>query len=58
MLIGRTRLPTRESWARGTEKILAGGELTVLQHNALAAESKISSLRRKLGQEESNTYTN
>jgi hypothetical protein len=25
-----------ESWARGTEKILASGELTVLQHNALA----------------------
>ena len=25
-----------ESWAHGTEKILAGGELTVLQHNALA----------------------
>jgi hypothetical protein len=27
-----------ESWARGTEKVLAGGELTVLQHNALAAK--------------------
>jgi hypothetical protein len=27
-----------ESWARGTEKILAGGELTVLQHTALATK--------------------
>ena len=27
-----------ESQARSTEKILAGGELTVLQHNALATK--------------------
>ena len=27
-----------ESWARGTEKILASRELTVLQHNALATK--------------------
>ena len=27
-----------ESWARGTEKVLAGGELTVLQRNALATK--------------------
>src|SRR5277367_3948134 len=27
-----------ESWARGTEKVLAGGELAVLQHNALAVK--------------------
>jgi hypothetical protein len=27
-----------ESWARGTEKVLASGELTVLQHNALATK--------------------
>lgn len=33
--------PSRESfdsWARGTEKVLAGGELAVLQHNALATK--------------------
>ena len=27
-----------ESWARGTEKVLASGELTVLQHNALTTK--------------------
>jgi hypothetical protein len=27
-----------ESWARGTEKVLASGELTILQHNALTAK--------------------
>jgi hypothetical protein len=26
------------SWARGIEKVLASGELTVLQHNALATK--------------------
>jgi hypothetical protein len=27
-----------KSWARGTEKVLASGELAVLQHNALAVK--------------------
>ena len=45
--IGRTRLPTNlavllvnhlNHGPRGTEKILASGELTILQHNALATK--------------------
>jgi hypothetical protein len=40
-MVDKFSSPSRKlfsSWARGTEKILAGGELTVLQHDALSTE--------------------
>src|SRR5277367_573412 len=40
-MVDKFSSPSRKSfssWAHGTKKILAGGELTVLQHNALSTK--------------------